>query len=191
MRKHVMLSAIAVLTLGAIALPSNADAKGGVHVRKVRMQDRCDPASFNAAIPAPEGQPPTCQDHNGELVTFTEFLSQLNPVDFGHDKWNMHPDEIELKAGDSLSVSVRGGEFHTFTEVEAVGAGCIDQLNGPLGLTGPPAADCDSNLAPVFAGGTGSAPGLPPVVVSGLAPGTHLFMCLIHPWMQSVVDVRA
>ena len=185
MRKHVMLSAIAVLTIGAIALPANADAKNGGHVRKVRMQDRCDPDSFNAAI-----GPGTCAPHNGELVTFQEFLDQLNPVDFGHDKWNMHPDEIDLKTGDSLSVSVRGGEFHTFTEVQAFGAGCVPQLNGPLGLTGPPSADCATNLAPVPAGGTGSAPGLPPVVVSGLSPGTHMFMCLIHPWMQAVVNVR-
>ena len=186
MRNHVMVSAVAVLTLGAIALPSNADAKGGVHVRTVRIQDRCDPASFDAAI-----GPGTCVPHDGELVTFTEFLAQLNPVDFGHDQWKMHPDEIELTTGDSISASVRGGEFHTFTEVEAFGAGCIDLLNGPLGLTGPPSADCATNLAPVFAGGTGTAPGLPPVVVSGLAPGTHLFMCLIHPWMQAVVDVIA
>jgi len=190
MRKHIMVSALAVLTIGAVALPSTADAKDGGHVRKVRMQDRCDPASFNAAIPAQPGQPPTCQDHNGELVTFDEFLAQLNPVDGGHDKWNMHPDEIHLKMGDSLSVSVRGGEFHTFTEVEAFGAGCIDFINGALGLAGPPSADCATNLAPVFAGGTGSAPGLPPVVVSDLSPGTHMFMCLIHPWMQAVVTVR-
>ena len=180
-----MVSAIAVLTLGAIALPANADAKGGAHVRNVRMQDRCDPASFNAAI-----GPGTCADHNGELVTFDQFLAQLNPVDGGHDKWNMHPDEITLKSGDLISATVRGGEFHTFTEVPAFGPGCVQFINDALGLVGPPSADCATNLAPVFAGGTGSAPGLPAVVVSGLAPGTHMFMCLIHPWMQAVVTVR-
>jgi len=191
MRKHVMLSAIAVLTIGAVALPANADAKNGGHVRKVRLQDRCDPASFNAAIPQPEGQPPTCIPHNGELVTFDEFLAQLNPVDFGHDKWNNHPDTLHLKSGDSISVSVRGGEFHTFTEVDSLPMpGCIPFVNGALGLNGPAPTDAEcAGPGGIFAT-TGVAPnGQSTLSVSGLAPGTHMFMCFIHPWMQTVVTV--
>jgi len=193
MRKKFITTAIAVAALAGLAIPASADAKNGGHVRKVRMQDRCDPASFNAAFPAPPGQPPTCQEHNGELVPLDEFLAQLNPTDFGHSKWNMHPDMIEIRAGDSLSVSVRGGELHSFTKVDEFGRGCLEGLNIPLGLgVGDPAADC-SNLKPQADGGTATAPGLPPVIVpaADLAAGhTYKFECLIHPWMRAEVTVR-
>ena len=182
MRKKFITTAIAVAALAGLAIPASADAKNGGHVRKVRMQDRCDPASFNEAIPSDPGAPPTCAEHNGELITFGEFVAALS--DGGHPKWNMHPDEMNIKMGDSLSVSVRGGEFHTFTEVPEFGAGCVPFLNEALGLTGPPVVDCG------LAATTGSAPGLPPVMVSGLSGGTHKFMCLIHPWMTTVVEVK-
>ena len=175
-----------ILTLAAIALPTSADARGGGgHVREVRMQDRCDPVSFDAAI-----EPGICVPHSGELVTFDEFLAQLNPVDFGHETWNFHPDEIDLKQGDSISAVVEGGEFHTFTKVDEFGPGCVPFINESLGLAGAPAGDCAKELNPVFFGGSGSAPGLPPVVVSGLAPGSYKFMCLIHPWMRAIADVE-
>lgn len=190
MRKHIIMSAVAVVALAGLAFPASADAKNGGHVRMVRMQDRCDPATFNADPPVGPGIGNICAPHNGELVTWAEFLDQLNPVDFGHSKWNMHPDMIDLKMGDSLSVSVRGGEFHTFTMVDDFGPGCVPFINEALGLTGPPAADCATQAVPVAAGGSGSAPGLPPVTVSGLAPGNYKFECLIHPWMRSEVTVR-
>ena len=190
MNKRVVSSAIAVLAIGLVALPTSAaDAKGGGgHVRRVRMLDRCDPASFNAALQQP-GDPPICVPHSGELVTFDEFLAQLNPEDFGHEKWSFKPDEIDLKMGDSISAEVKGGEFHSFTKVDEFGPGCVPLINDALGLAGDPAGDCAKELNPVFLGGSGSAPGLPPVVVSGLAPGSYKYMCLIHPWMRAVVDV--
>ncbi len=190
MNKRVVSSAIAVLAIGLVALPTSAaDAKGGGgHVRRVRMLDRCDPASFNAALQRP-GDPPICVPHSGELVTFDEFLAQLNPEDFGHEKWSFKPDEIDLKMGDSISAEVKGGEFHSFTKVDEFGPGCVPLINDALGLAGPPAGDCAKELNPVFLGGSGSAPGLPPVVVSGLAPGSYKYMCLIHPWMRAIVDV--
>ena len=177
MRKQLVFSAIAVVALATVAIPMTANAKGS-HVRRVRMEDSCDPASFNAAI-----GPGTCAPHDGDNVTFGEFLGQLNPNDFGHEDWQFDPEKIDLKVGDSISASVRGGEFHTFTEVAAFGAGCLGFINGLLGLTGPPTIDC-SHIAD-----TGTAPGAPPVVVSGLSPGKHLFMCEIHPWMRAVVSV--
>ena len=56
-------------------------------------------------------------------------------------------------------------------------------------IPGAPGANCATELAPQAAGGSGSAPGLPPVTVSGLSNGTHFFMCLIHPWMTAEVTV--
>jgi len=184
MRKSFIVSAVAIVALAGLAIPASADAKNGGHVRKVRMQDRCDPASFNALFG--DG---ICADHNGELITVDEFLAALNPVTHrGLDKWNMHPDMINIKMGDSLSVSVRGGEFHSFTEVDSFGPdgvlpGCIDVLNTALGLGAPPAG-CPGLLNP------GTVPGGPPIMISGLSEGTHFFMCFIHPWMQAEVTVR-
>jgi len=191
MRRHILISAVAVVALAGLAIPASADAKNGGHVRKVRMQDRCDPATFNADPPVGPGLGHVCDDHNGQLITFAEFAAALNPVTHrGIEKWNMHPDMIDIKVGDSLSVSVRGGEFHSFTEVPDFGPdgvlpGCVDLLNGALGLgAAPDAATCGALLAP------GTVPGGPPVVVSGLTEGTHFFMCFIHPWMQAEVTVR-
>ena len=175
--------------LGALAIPSTAAARGA-HTREVRLQDRCDPASFNAAIPSPPGQPPTCIPHSGERITFDKFLAKLNPVDFGHEKWNNHPDELDLRSGDSISATVRGGEFHTFTEVPAFGPGCIPFINAALGLTGPAPTDAQCTGPGGIFDTTGVLPnGLSTFTVSDLPVGTHLFMCFIHPWMRTVVTV--
>ncbi len=185
MRRHFISGAIAILALGTIAIPGSADAHGP-HSRRVRLLDNCDPATFNEAIPSPPGQPPTCIPHGKKhTVTFAEFLAELNPSDFGHEDWANKPDELDLDVGDSIKAVVRGGEFHTFTKVDEFGPGCVPELNEPLGLTGPPAADC--GLIPA----TGVLPnGLSTLTVSGLAPGTYKYMCLIHPWMRTVVTVE-
>jgi plastocyanin len=186
MRTRLISGAIAILAIGAMTMPAVADARG-VHIRDVRLQDRCDPASFDAAI-----GPGTCLPHGGQkTVTFDEFLAKLNPTDFGHPKWNNHPDELDLREGDEISVTVRGGEFHTFTEVDEFGAGCVPFINGALGLPerfSP--ADCDPTGTGLIVQ-TGVAPnGLSTLTVAGLAPGEHKFMCLIHPWMKTVVEVE-
>ena len=109
-------------------------------------------------------------------------------MDFGHPKWRNKPDEVELKSGDVIKVVVRGGEFHTFTEVPMFGPGCLGLINDALGFTtpGPTPAQCG-----VFFATTGvAANGGSTLTVSGLAPGTHLFMCEIHPWMRTIVTVE-
>ncbi len=183
MRKQFVTGAIAILALGSIAIPAVVDARG-VHVRTVRLQDRCDPASFNAAI----GEGTCIRTGNQRTVTFDEFLAKLNPVDFGHPKWNNHPDELRLRTGDQIKAVVRGGEFHTFTEVPEFGPGCVPLINDALGLTVDPPTpeECDEFFAT-----TGVAPnGLSTLIVADLAPGTHKFMCEIHPWMKTVVTVE-
>ena len=187
MRRHVMTCAIAILALGAVTIPTTADARG-VHVRKVRLQDRCDPASFNAAFGTPEN-PVICVPHGGQLVTVTEFLAKLNPADGGHPKWNNHPDELDLRSGDEISVTVRGGEFHTFTEVpvtDDLQAGCFEGINVALELTNPPTPE---QCADFFATTGVVANGGSTLTVSGLPDGEHLFMCEIHPWMRTLVSV--
>ncbi len=188
MRRHFISGAIAILALGTIAIPGSADAHGP-HSRRVRLLDNCDPATFNEAIPSPPGQPPTCIPHGKKhTVTFAEFLAELNPSDFGHEDWANKPDELDLNVGDSIKAVVRGGEFHTFTEVPEFGPGCIPFINGALGLTGPAPTEAQCG---VFFATTGVAPnGLSTLTVSGLAAGTHRFMCEIHPWMRTVVTVE-
>ena len=173
------------VSLGACVLMISLAGASGV--RRVDVEDRCDPETFNAAIG--EG---TCVVDLG--VTFDEFLEELNPVDFGHDKWRFNFGRGRVDSGETLQAVNRGGEFHTFTEVAEYGGGCVPELNGPLGLT--PVAECAdlTEVAPtvfvptafltsgIDAGGT--------LNVDDLDRGTHKFQCLIHPWMRQDVTVR-
>jgi hypothetical protein len=160
---------------GAIA---GADSGRGGDVKDVQVRDDCDPATFNAVLG--EG---ACV--GGGDTTFDEFLTTLNPTDFGDDHWRNNPDRAEIKRSESLRPVNRGGEPHTFTPVAAFGAGCVAELNAPLGLTGPPAADCATSLAPsaiLFPGRSQT--------LSNLTPGVHRYQCMIHPWMRSTITVR-
>jgi len=93
------------------------------------------------------------------------------------------PGQLGLSAGGTLLGTNRGGEDHTFTEVAAFGGGCVAPLNAILGLTAVPECSVpglfDQTL--VEQGAT--------FEVTGLAPGVHLFECLIHPWMRTTVTV--
>src|SRR6185295_9336366 len=123
-----------------------------------------------------------CIAHGGQLITVDEFLAKLNPVDLGHPKWNNHPDELNLRSGDEISVTVRGGEFHTFTEVpvtDELQPGCLPPLNEALGITAAPPTD--AQCADFFATSGVAANGGSTLTVSGLPDGEHLFMCEIHP----------
>jgi len=144
--------------------------------RKVRIRDKCDPVTFNAALG--EG---ACVG-NGN-VTFDELLATLNPQDGGHRAWRFSPDEAKIKAGEVLHVVNNGGEVHSFTEVSQFGTVDIPPLDAALPPGTPPAQPIE-DLDPTFLvpGGTR--------VLSGLSPGTHMFQCFIHPWMRSVIEVR-
>ncbi len=156
-------------------------------VREVDVDDRCDPATFNAAI----GEGTCVGDGN---VTFDEFLEELNPQDRGHDAWRFNFGRGRIDRGETLRAVNRGGEFHTFTEVQQYGGGCVEDLNGPLGLT--PVNECAAvtEVAPgvvvptaFLETGVNAGDSLD---VTGLKKGTHKFMCLIHPWMKTTVTVR-
>jgi hypothetical protein len=66
--------------------------------------------------------------------------------------------------------------------VTRFGGGIVDVLNQLSGNTTPavPCPNQDPHFVP--AGGT--------VGPLELAPGKHMFQCLIHPWMRTVVTVR-
>jgi hypothetical protein len=184
MSRHVVTRVIGIVSLAALGMPASAvGASHRPHVREVELRDDCDPATFDEAI-----GPGTCIEHSrGRGVTFAEFVDKLNPQDFGHPKWRNRPSHRVIRADDSLEVVVRGGEFHTFTEVDEFGPGCVAFINAALGLTdpAPTQAECDSLSAT-----TGVLPG-ETLTVAGLDPGEHYFMCLIHPWMRTEIDVKS
>lgn len=172
MRKRSFLIALAV---GAgMLVAAVATAVVGVH--KVRIEDKCDPASFNAVV-----GPGTCVAGGGN-VTFSEFFAAL--ADGGHKGWRFIAQPPHIKAGMTVEATNTGGEVHTFTEVAAFGGGFIPALNGPLGLT--PIPEC---VTPAIVGPTFLAAGAS-LEVTGLVLGLHRFECCIHPWMRAEIDVR-
>jgi plastocyanin len=173
------LAAAAALVLSQAAA---ADARGP---REIRIEDRCDEESFNAAV-----GPDTCAPVVDDPVTFDEVLEELNPDDFGHGAWRFNSDSLGARPGEHIHVHNTGGEAHTFTRVAELGGGCVPDLNIPLGLE--PVAECASDTPappPIFFE-TLLAPGWSLDVVAPTQPGTYTYMCLIHPWMFSTVKVR-
>lgn len=162
-----------LLTIILLAFAVVVAAASGVE--EVRMEDRCDAATF----PAEAG----CIGHGG--VTFAEFSAELNPHDGGHDAWKFNPHNTHIDAGETLRAVNIGGEPHSFTEVFNFGAGLVPPLNGALLPGTAPAVPVNpAGVAATFAG-----PGQS-FEISGLSVGVHKFQCLIHPWMRTTVEVR-
>ena len=170
--------ATASLVLAGTALQGTAIADDGGMTRTVRIEDRCEPTSFNAAIGAG-----TCVPNEHGDVTFGEFLEELNPADFGDDHWRFSRENFSVEKGERVALTNPGGEAHTFTEVAAFGGGCVEDLNGPLGLTGLDGPACGAAFAGIILPGA-------KVTLPALSPGQHKFICVIHPWMRSTVTQR-
>ena len=170
MRTRGLTTRLAVVcALALLALPAATHAGD---TSRVFVMDRCEPESFDAAI-----EPGACIRNGG--VTFDKFARRLNPRDGGHNAWRFAPDHLGLDSGQTITAINSGGETHTFTEVVAFGAGFVPPLNAALPPGTPPAQPIGD---PRFmaAGDT--------LELDALSPGTHLFECLIHPWMRTVVD---
>jgi len=173
----LVLAAVAVVGLAA-ASPAVAKSDH----KTVVIRDDCDPATFNAAV-----GPGTCIGDG--RTTFAEFratLEALNPP----ERWNFSRDDFGLDAGGRIDVVSRGGEFHTFTEVKKFGGGCLPIPFLNLGM--PPVAECQPEAAPgvPVEFGISGVPAGGSLTISDVSPGTHLYQCLIHPWMRSVAVVE-
>jgi hypothetical protein len=168
-------TSVTALVAFALWLVMAGTASAG-EARNIGILDRCDPESFNAALEDPEA----CVGRNGG-VHFDTFLERVNPKDGGHSAWRFSPGQVRLRPGQFLRAENRGGEVHTFTEVVNFGVGFVDELNlalppgTPLAVPTPP-----PTLRFIDAG---EQIDLPP-----LTAGTHLFECLIHPWMRTTVE---
>jgi hypothetical protein len=174
MRTNRLLPTLVGLAV-LLALPAVAAAGDS---REIRMQDRCDPATFNAVFG--EG---VCIKDGG--TTLDEFLAELNPKDGGDNHWRNLPNGTELKPGGHLDVVNEGGETHSFTEVVDFGATPIPDfavLNNALPPGTPFAVPVGADLHFVPSGGT--------LRIDNLSVGTHKFECFIHPWMVSTVEQR-
>ena len=156
-----------------------------VAAERIRILDRCDPATFNAPGPV------LCNPDFDGGVTFDDFRELLNPASFGHPAWRFNAPYLVIDPDEKVRVTNRGGEGHTFTEVLEVeegkspfGKGRVPALNDPLGFPDP-------EVIPEVCGAA-AAPIIPPggsVQVKNLSEGTHYFMCCIHPWMHAIIQV--
>jgi hypothetical protein len=162
---------VVALSLAAVGIVVPGSAAAGA-VRDVQIMDRCDPASFNAMFG--DG---ICTLRNSG-VPVEQFLARLNLRDGGHSAWRFSPGQISLNPGQTLQLNNRGGETHTFTEVVSFGGGIVAPLNSAL-PPGTPLAQPIGDLRFIAAGEQ--------IDMTGLA-GTHLFECLIHPWMRTTIE---
>jgi hypothetical protein len=114
-------------------------------------------------------------------MKFDTFIAQLTRLGFV-GPWHFAPNVVNAREGQRFLVTNRGGEVHTFTEVEKFGGGIVPNLN-ELAKLPTVAPECLS-LSPV----------------DFIAPG-HTFeedveadeaenyQCCIHPWMRLTTRV--
>ena len=135
----------------------------------INMLDNCDPETFDAAI-----RPGTCVRNGG--MKFDDFIAQLTRLGFV-GSWHFSRPVANARVGQSLLVTNRGGEVHTFTEVDEFGGGIIANLNDLAGV--PDVAPECLNLAAgdfVAPGGT--------FTETEDEEGDEKYQCCIHPWMR-------
>jgi plastocyanin len=139
------------------------------------MEDGCDPQSFNAVF-----GPGTCVRSGG--VNFDQFIALLMKHQSA-GAWHFGPPQTDAKAGDTFVAVNRGGEVHTFTEVDEFGGGIIPELNAIVG-TPVMAPECGTLEDDDF-------------VVPGTTyretvknTGTVKFQCCIHPWMRLTAQMK-
>jgi plastocyanin len=139
------------------------------------MNDACSP-SFNDVV-----GPGTCTSPGG--TPFDVFVQELTLNKFA-GAWHFSAPQVHLSAGSSLTVENRGGETHTFTQVTQFGGGgIVGPINQILFGTPTPPTFFFGPFNFVAAGDETTIPS------STLTSGTHLFICVIHPWMHETVIV--
>lgn len=156
-----------------VAEPAQLAQKGASqHV--VTLFDACDPDTFNAALGAG-----SCTRSGG--VRFDNFLEQLEQHG-SIGAWHFAPPNVMMRVGQLLVARNRGGETHTFTEVEEFGGGIVPELNELTGLT-TIAPECNQLVPSDFL-----APGASSSEEEEEA-GVEKYQCCIHPWMRAEVRI--
>ena len=156
--------------LAVVGLLVLAGSAFGADQRVVKLQDDCDPATFNAVL-----GPGACVG-SGQ-TTFQDLLAQFAATG-SVDKWQFSRPDFNIDAGGTITVVDEGGEAHTFTRVAFFGNGCSPLDNGEPVAGG---IDCATfNPAREH-----RVPGRAPAHRG--RPGARddvQFQCMIHPWMR-------
>ena len=153
---------------------ANADRTvNGETGKVVSIFDGCDPTTFGE-------NNVSCTRSGG--VRFDQFIAQVTQNQKA-GAWHFAPSELHVKVGEAFIALNRGGEVHTFTEVEHFGGGIIPGLNVLSG--NPVEADECKNLPPTAF----LAPGQSQVDDAD-DEGTELYQCCIHPWMRTVITKK-
>ena len=140
----------------------------------VSMFDACDPETFNAAL----GEGACMRSGGVRFDTFLELLGLHHSI----GGWHFAPSNVTMKVGELLVATNRGGETHTFTEVDEFGGGFVPELNRLTGLT-EVAPECAA-----LAGRGMIAPGNSSSEEEEEA-GVEKYQCCIHPWMRAEVRI--
>lgn len=171
MRTLCRLAGFGAVVAVLLALPSVASANPS----EIYMNDACSP-SFNEI-----GLGHLCDSPGG--MPFDVFASLLAQNKFA-GAWQFSAPLVHLSAGSSLTVENRGGETHSFTQATQFGGGgIVAPINQLIFGTPTPPTFFFGPLNFVPAGGETT------IDSSTLTPGTHLFICVIHPWMHETVVV--
>src|SRR5262245_52167964 len=174
MRNVVLTTALAAAAAAAL---SGLAPVASANPAMIQGSDACSP-SFNVLF-----NDPTICNRNGGMPVGV-FLQQLQDRKVA-GPWRFSPGTVRVDAGASLTWVNRGGETHTLSEVSQFGGGgVVPPLNEILfGVPDPPIFFDPSQVTFVPAGGEEAIPS------STRTPGTHLFQCAIHPWMEATVVV--
>jgi hypothetical protein len=155
-----------------LSLATSRSESGG-SVKTIKLMDACDPETFGEVGI-------DCQRNGG--VTLDKFIEQLTRLQRA-PAWKFTPGELHLKLGDEFMGTNKGGEVHTFTEVEEFGGGIVPDLNDLAGFD-TVAPECTVLTDADFLAVGSSSP-----IDEAEEVGDELYQCCIHPWMQATVHV--
>lgn len=154
---------------------------------RIKIQDDCQPATFNLNPPDGAG-PGTCRANFDGETSFQKFIQQIIRFHKAEDwKFDDTPDKVD--AGTTIHLRNEGGETHSFTRVANFGGGIVPPLNALLGLAGPVPECIAMNAGATFVPSQ-TKDQVGPTLTNADQGKTVKFQCCIHPWMRTEVRVR-
>ena len=118
-----------VVLIGTVILSAGLVGRAA-EVKTVQMLDVCDPESFNGLFdPGGDPKDDVCfSSHPGVNVnTFLHVLANAHKI----GAWHFAPGTVRLQEGQAFQAYNKGGEVHTFTEVEKFGGGFHHRTERP------------------------------------------------------------
>lgn len=160
-----------------VALSRGGEGQGDG--RSIDIRDDCDPADL--AWDPTGGCTLKLGDTDG--AEFNALLgSPLSSATVGHPAWRNDPSYVQVRLGEEVKVTNRGGRLHTLTPVAQFGGGRIPPLN--IGLTMAPECQLAAGAEDPFELLPGESARLP-----AMGLGVHRVQCCIHPWMRGLIRV--